>query len=224
MKFSDAPGMRERQLMRKYKSPLFELNEVTMDDVLKAQREDLAEVEDFMMEFRVLVQKAVDLDENSDPDIILKLKEQLDKHYEKCAGLAGNQAEIKEMLNRLIQAIMQVMWKGIGNDAMARSKLEMEDQARKSHYALLEYKIVSDIIRPDSVVGEKDLVATLLSEEKETLKVAFQLFQSAQQIDLCRMAGEALGKLDKNISLFTDFQDKVIEMEKMLEVGNEIPL
>jgi len=224
MKFSDAPGMRERQLMRKYKNPLFELNEMTMDDVLKAQREDLKEVEEFMKEFRILVQKAVDLDENSDPDIILKLKEQLDKNYEKCAGLAGDQTEIKEMLNRLIKAIMQVMWKGIGNDPMARSKLEMEEQARTTHYALLEYKIITDILRPDSIIEKNDLVATLLSEETEALQVALQLFQPDEQVTLCKKAEAALDKLDKEHVLYQSLENKLIEMRNMLKAANEMPL
>lgn len=224
MKFSDAPGMRERQLIRKYKNPLFEINEVTLDEVLNAQREDFKEVEDFMKEFRGLVQQAVDLDENSDPDVILKLKEQLDKNYEKCAGLAGDQAEIKEMLNRLVKAIMQVMWKGIGNDPMARSKLEMEEQARTTHYALLEYKIITDILRPDSVIEENNLVATLLSEETEALQVALQLFQPGQQVALCKTAEETLDKLDKECSLYQSLENKLIEMRNMLKAANEMPL
>lgn len=224
MKFSDAPGMRERQLMRKYKNPLFTINEVTMDELQNAQREDIREAEDFMKEFRDLVQQAVDLDENADPDVILKLKEQLDKNYEKCAGLAGEQTEIKEMLNRLIKAIMQVMWKGIDNDSMARSKLEMEEQARSSHFALLEYKIITDILRPDSVIGENDLVATLLSEEKKTLQVALQLFQPEQQAVLYKMAEQAVDKLDKQYPLFQSLEDKLIEMRNMLKAVNEMPL
>ena len=224
MKFSDAPGMRERQLMRRYNNPLFTVNEVTMDELQNAQREDIREAEDFMKEFRDLVQQAVDLDENSDPDVILKLKEQLDKNYEKCAGLAGDQTEIKEMLNRLIKAIMQVMWKGIGNDSMARSKLEMEEQARSSHFALLEYKIITDILRPDSVIEENDLLATLLSEEKETLKVALQLFQPEQQAVLYKMAEQAISRLDKQYSLFQSLEDKLIEMRNMLKAVNEMPL
>ena len=224
MKFSDTPGMRERQLIRRHNNPLFTVNEVTMDDLQNAQREDFKEAEDFMKEFRDLVQQAVDLDDNSDPDVVLKLKEQLDKHYEKCAGLAGDQAEIKEMLNRLIKAIMQVMWKSIGNDSMARSKLEMEEQARSSHYTLLEYKIITDILRPDSIIEENNLMATLLSEEKEAIQVALQIFQPEQQLALCKMAGDALDKLDKEHPLFQNIEDKVIEMRNMLKAVNEMPL
>ncbi|MCW8853798.1 MAG: hypothetical protein OQK76_13455 [Gammaproteobacteria bacterium] len=224
MKFSDAPGMRERQLIRRYRNPLFKMNEVTLIDLHNAQQEDAKEVEEFMKQFRVLVQKAVDLDENADPDVILKLKEQLDQSYEKCAGLAGDQSEIKEMSNRLVKAIMQVIWKGIGNDQMARSKLEMEEQARSSHYALLEYKIISDIIRPDSIIEESDLVATLMSEQIEALEVALQLFQPEQQAIICKTAGEALNQLDKQSPQFSDFQNKLILIKNMLKAGNEMPV
>ncbi|MDH5472434.1 MAG: hypothetical protein OEY87_01270 [Gammaproteobacteria bacterium] len=222
--FSDMPGMRERQLIRRYQSPLFNSNEITVADVTSAQYEDAREVEEFMKEFRMLVQKAVDLEETADPDVILKLKEQLDKSYEKCAGLAGDQVEIKKMLNRLIMAIMQVMWKGVGNDYMARSKLEMEEQARESHYALLEFKIITDIIRPDSVIGEEDLVATLLSEDETQLAIAMQLFQSEQKIVICKKAGELVNKLGANHPLAEILKSKLIVMENMLEASNAMPL
>ena len=224
MKFSDMPGMRERQLVRRYKNPLFKMSEVTILDVHNAQQEDAKEVDNFMKEFRALVQKAVDLDDNADPDVILKLKEQLDKSYEECAGLAGDQSEIKEMLNRLVKAIMQVIWKGIGDDQLARSKLEMEEQARNSHYSLLEYKIISDIIRPDSVIKESDLVATLMSEEEDALVVALQLFQPEQQIIICKTAREALTELGEQCPQLQNFQSKLVQMENMLKAGNEMPV
>lgn len=224
MKFSDTPGMHERQLMRKYQNPLFGDSQVTMDDLLVAQQQDQKEIETFMCDFRELVKEAVALDENADPDVILKLKEQLDKSYEKCSGLAGDQSEIKEMLTRLISAIMQAMWKGIGNDHMAKSKLEMEEQARQAHYRFLEHKIVSDILRPDSVIEETDLVATLLSEDKDELLIAFQIFQPEQQTVICEMAREKIMNLDDGLSQLNSFKDKLAGMEAMLQAGNSMPV
>jgi len=224
LKFSNMPGMHERQLIRKYENPLFEDNVISEDDLSRARYKDKVEIEDFMNDFQNLVQEAVDFDVTSDPEVVLKLKEQLDKSYEKCAGLAGDQGEIKEMLVRLISAIMKAMWKGVGNDYTARSKLEMEEKARSEHFSLLEHKIVVDMIRPDSIIKEDELVASLLSESEESFNVALQLFHPEQQAALCKLAGEKLGMLEDGHPLRPEYMNKLIQMEMQLKAENSMPL
>ena len=99
--FSEHPGSRERQLKRKFNNPLFGSQTVDLLDIQEARQQDAQEVAVFMNEFRDLVQQAVALESNAEAELILTLKEQLDKSYEQCAGLAGDQAEIKQMKQRL---------------------------------------------------------------------------------------------------------------------------
>lgn len=221
--FSDKPGARERHLKRKYQNPLFGNQAINALDIQDAQQQDAKEVEQFMNNFKALVQQAVELDPNADADVVLKLKEQLDKSYEQCSGLAGDQTEIKEMLKRLVKAIMQAMWKGIGNDHQAISKLEMEVKAREMHFALLEQPLICDLLRPDTNISEEELAATLLSESSEAVKAAMGLFMPEQQQVLCDMARNLISKINASEEVIEKAKLRLSDMEKMLQPSNNMP-
>ncbi|MCW9014153.1 MAG: hypothetical protein OQL06_10245 [Gammaproteobacteria bacterium] len=222
--FSQYPGTRERHLQRKFENPLFGDEPVSLLDIQQAQQQDAQEVDDFMNEFRDLVQRAVELEANAEADVILKLKEQLDKSYERCTGLAGDQSEIKQMLRRLVAAIMQSMWQAIGQDAQAHAKLQMEEQARESHFAMLENPLISDLLRPDSCIGEDDLVPTLLSESREAVLLAMQMFIPEQQAVVCKKAGELIAQCaDSDSAAITTARQRLLDMETALQPGNQMP-
>ncbi|MFW2372169.1 MAG: hypothetical protein ACN4GM_03545 [Gammaproteobacteria bacterium] len=219
--FSDRPGARERHLQRKYQNPLFPGAEVSEMDIVLARKQDAEEVDQFMSQFRDLVQQALELDPNAEADVVLKLKEQLDKSYEQCAGLAGDQAEIKTMIKRLLASIMQAMWKGVGEDFQAQSKLEDEEKARESHFALLEYPLVADLLRPDSPVVEHDLVPVLLSESIDNLRMAMQIFVPEQQIMLVQQARELLAKIELDHDKKSQVGQRLSEMEALVTVVSQ---
>lgn len=221
--FSNLPGHRERHLKRKHNNPLFTHSVISMAEIEQARLADVAEAEAFLNHFRDLVKQAVDVKPNADADIILRLKEQLDKAYEQASGLPGDHQEIKNMLKRLLKAIMQAIWKGVGNDTVAQQKLEMEEQARTQHFLLLEQPLIADLIRPDSAIAEDELVPTLLSESPQALASAMQLFSPAQQIQLYQSAAGLLNKADVSHPVVQQAQLRLREMHVMLQVMGERP-
>jgi len=221
--FSEYPGYRERYLKRKYNNPLFGSNTLTLAEIEKAREADAAEAQMFLNQFRDLVKQAVDFKPTAEADVILKLKEQLDKSYEYCAGLPGNQQEIKTMLKRLLHAIMQAMWKGIGNDPRAQEKLEMEEQARSQHFTMLEQPLIADLLRPDSLIEEHELVPTLLSESAAAVNLAMQLFSPAQQITLYQQASDLLKSADASHPTIQHAQARLAEMQSMLQTPGTRP-
>ncbi len=176
MLFSAKVGRYERMLKRQFDNPLFGSVQIEPFDIQQARKQDANEVELFINEFRDLLQKVVELEPNADVDLILKLKESLDKSYEASAGLAGDQAEVREMIIRLLSMMMKSMWKAVGNDAQGIEKLEMEEQARTAHFAMLEHPFIVDLISPDSLIGEKLMLPCLFSEQAESFALAAQLF------------------------------------------------
>jgi len=194
--FSAKAGRAERMLKRQYNNPLFGEVQIESFDIQDARKKDTDEVEQFVDYFRGLVQQVMDLKPNADSDEVLKLKESLDKAYEMSSGLAGDQAEIREMIKRLIGLMMQSMWKAVGNDAQGISKLEMEEEARQAHFALLEYPFIADMLAPESPVTEALLVPCLLSEKAEVAALAFQLFDPEQQQLLLVQASALLTELE----------------------------
>ncbi len=223
LQFGDQPGARERHLRRKHNNPLFGRPLFDQNDVLQARQQDADEQRAFTESFRQLVQDTAELAPNAEAEVVLRLKERLDLCYEHCAGLPGDQGEVKDMLKRLLQLIMRAMWRGVGQDMLAHSKLQMETEARTAHFALLENVLVADLLRPDSPIAETELVPTLLSESTGAVKSAIQLFEPEQQRILCQSARKLLDTLDASALAETEAAQRLHDMEAMLRVSERTP-
>lgn len=180
--FSPEPGPRERQLRRKYKNPLFSPTGdlITQQDVDAARQEDQTALQQYLQDFRSLVQEAVDLKPNTDSEIILDIKERLDQSYTRCCAMPGEHEEIKEAIDKLIKVIMQAVRQGATNDPVALAKLDDEDMARHMHQSLHAHLLIVDLLLPDSPIEESELIPTLLSETTEAVQATLQLFEAEQ--------------------------------------------
>ena len=193
--FSKHPGPLERHLKRKYQNPLFspEQRELTQEQIQQAHQADEQELNHFLRYFRDLVQEAIDLKPETDSEIILSIKERLDKSYAHCCALPGEQSEIKKAVNTLIEVIMKAVRQGAANDPIALNTLEEEDIARRMHNELHEFQIVADLLLPDSPIESDELAATLLSESESSLTSALQIFDK-QQLQQIHHDAEELSK------------------------------
>jgi len=219
--FSASAGRAERMLRRQYDNPLFGDIEVSSFDIQQARQRDTEEVEAFVNEFRELVQQVAEMAPNAEADVVLKHKEALDKAYETSAGLAGEQAEMQEMIKRLLALMMQSMWKAVGNDAQGISKLEKEEQAREAHFALLAYPFITDLLSPDSPINEQVLLPSLLSEPPEVVSLAVQLFDPQQQKLLFMQGRELLQGLDSSHHRVKQAQQSLQEIAGLLQPANQ---
>ncbi|WP_297528893.1 hypothetical protein [Thiohalobacter sp.] len=216
-RFSLSPGAHERQLMARADNPLFpeDRRSVTAADVLSAQLRDQNELKAFMEDFQALVQRAVELEPNADSEVILKLKEDLDRAYETVCGLMGDLDEIRQAIRRLVTTIMSAVRKGAGNDAAALARLDDEDAARALHYRLLEHPLVADLLRADDLINADELLPTLLSAEPDAFAAALQLFtpeQLGQLIQDGHRLVQAAG--DSRHPRLRDAAERLAEMER----------
>ncbi len=223
MLFSKLAGRRERLLKRQFENPLFGEINIEPFDIQDARRADSADVESFIDEFRQLVVSVTELKPSADADVVLKLKESLDKLYETSAGLAGDQSEVQEMIKRLLSMMMQSMWKAVGNDAMGISKLEMEEQARQAHFALLEYPFIADLLAPDSVINEALMVPSLLSEPSEVVMLAVQLFEPEQQQRIYQQGTALLKNLDEKNERVIQAQQRLQDIVSVMTSASQQP-
>jgi hypothetical protein len=196
--FSDRPGRHERHLRRRLGSALFPRPADPAEEsaLLEAQRLDHEELVAFVAELRDAVQAAVQLRPQEDSDVILALKERLDKSYERACGLAEDQSGNKAALRRLLDVIMRTVRTAAGADPMAHAELDQEDEARAAHHALLEQAIVADLLDPESPIAPDELAPTLLGESPEGLAAALQLFDASQLEQLCADGRRLLGERD----------------------------
>ena len=215
--YSELPGRHERHLLRKQDNPLFPAAEQTIsqNQLTEAQRLDHEELEAYIGDLRKLVGEAVALGPHEQSDVILALKERLDKAYETACRLADDQTPNKQAIRKLVEVIMRAVWKGAGNDTLAHQELEQEETARATHYALLETPLVADLLDPDSLIQADELLPVLLSAKREEFEAAVTLFDPEQLRVICGQ-GEALrAEMDSQETLF-DASQRLDELERLL--------
>lgn len=205
MNFSPAPGPYERHLKRRLLNPLFPKpeNELTQQDLDAAQQRDEENLFKFMTYFQSVVQETTQLGTNSESEVVLKIKEQLDECYATSCAMPGEHANLKLAIKKLIAAIMAAIRKGAADDPVALQKLDDEDTARELHNELHERKLIADLMLEDSPILENELTPTLLNEDADDLDAALQLF-SAEQLELIVKDAQTL-------------------LEKLRSEGHEIP-
>jgi len=190
---SENPGAFERHLLRRANNPLFGERQTSVDSktLMEAQKQDHDLLQQFMLEFRDIMTKAVSFKPNEESDVILEVKDALDKLYATSVCVADDQTRVRESIKKLLQVIMQSVRQGAGNDTHALQELEQEELARETNFKFLESKLVADILDPDSPIEDVDLVPTLLSADKDDLALACQLFDS-DQLTYVLLEGEKL--------------------------------
>ena len=192
--FSQLPGRRERHLLRKRNNPLFPPAEqqITESQLETAQRLDHEELEGFIGDFHRLVHRAVSLQPNVGSEVVLELKEALDQAYERAAGLADDQRETQQAIQRLLELLMDAVRKGAQDDPVALRELEQETIARHAHFELLQHPLIADLLDPETPIAQHELAATLLSSDDDTLTAALPLFDESQRALLYRDAERLL--------------------------------
>ena len=180
--FSQLPGRHERHYRRKIDNPLFASAAVRRDDddLLEMQRLDHEELLAFLAELRAVVQRAVELEPNASSEVVLGIKEQLDRLYEVSAGLADDHGGNQAAISQLLEVIMRNVERGAAGDPQAQQELAQERVARAAHFGLLAHPLVADLLHPLSTIGAEELAPSLLSETEEALAAALQLFDHEQ--------------------------------------------
>jgi len=190
--FSEQPGPRERQLQRKLNNPLFGASGILTQQAIQiAQQQDQVAMQQFMEQFRELVQRAVKLDKNVESDVVLLLKAQLEQQYAVCTGLPGQPAAMQDAIKKLIAAISSTLRATSKDDPHALEKLSNDEEHTRLHLQLCDYLIVSDILNPDEIISSEEQIPTLLNESEDALQAALALF-SPERIALMIEEGTVL--------------------------------
>jgi len=198
--FSANPGAHERQLQRRYNNPLFPASrrEVSMSDVEQARRCDSTERQKHNGEFRALLDKAVNLGGNEDTEVILDLKQEIDRLYVECMSLGGDTEKEQTGLIKIHDVIMNTIRQSAGNDRLAIKELDKEQQARQVHLELMQHPLVAHLLRKDSPIEEDELIPTLLSENIDSIRTVVTMLDESQLDILCHGGRELLSTLEKD--------------------------
>ena len=195
--FSERPGRHERHFRRKLGNRLMPCplpEEYDKADLLEVQRLDHEELLQFLAGLRDTVGRAASLQPREESQVVLDLKAELEKMYETACGLADEQGGNKSAIRQLIAVIMDKIREGAGEDALAAQELAQEEAARTTHFRLLEYPLIADLLHPQSLVASNELVGVLLTDPENEVAEALALFDRAQ---LQAIYEEAAGLLEE---------------------------
>jgi hypothetical protein len=214
--FSSQPGARERHLKRQYHNVLFPLEQREFNEqrLSGAQYMDEKEQDEFLQTFHSLLEQVAELKANEGSELMLELKSQLDQSYELCSGLMGEHQGEKDAIIKLVAVIMASIKQSAAGDPEAEHNLQEEELARNTHFQLLQFPLVADLLRPRSPIAQNELVPTLLSESDGAIQAAFQLFDKEHQALICQQAKQLL---DENAQHdLTEAKKKLALMEAIL--------
>ncbi len=186
-------GMHERHLLRKDGNPLFGSPDYPAEAYLEARRLDQQEHQRFEQDMREVIQQAINLDANAESEVVLELRGRLDQLYTRCSCLGEHCMDHKQSLRKLIDIVMKAVWQAAADDPQARMELEQEEMARQQHFLLLEYPLIADMMRPDTPIGQDELVPTLLQAEEDEMEAVLWMFEP-QQLAAIRQQAEVLLK------------------------------
>lgn len=188
--FTHKPGRRERHLRRRHENPLFAWppQEVPPEELLAAQKADHDAIEAFHADFHALIQQAVALPPDAGSELILDLKEALERLYEQSFSLPGNHTEERASIHKLIALIMQAVKRVAGVDPLARQELAEEEEAREIHFRLIQQPLVADLLHPESPIGPDELAPAVLSATLDEVAAVLQILDTAHCAELADQA------------------------------------
>ncbi len=192
-------GMHERHMRRKDGNPLFGVPapRFTTADYMQARRLDSEELNAFQSEMHEVIQQAIDLPSSAESEQVLELRGKLDQLYTRCSGFGTSCGSHKQSIRKLIEIVMNAVWQASADDPMARMELEHEELARQQHYCLLEYPLISDLMRPDTPITQDELIATLLQADEDELEAVMWMFEPEQLENIRKEAGQLLNRLEE---------------------------
>jgi hypothetical protein len=218
IRFSPLPGAYERHLQRKYRNPLFPPSQQNFleAEIEQARQRDQQDLQAFMEAFQETVKQAAALNGSVDSEVVLDLKEKLERLYVSSSSLAGDLSTYQDALLKLIRVCMQTIRRGASDDLVALRKLDEEEQARTVYFAMLESALVPELMRGDEIIQVDELVPTVLSLTTNQLTTVLELFEPEYLQQLVVQSREFVRSLPAEVRDQTDVTEKLSIMEKVL--------
>jgi len=219
IKFSAEPGGYERHAQRKHNNPLFPTADqyLLAEEVEQAREKDQQDLRVFLDGFQETVQEAAALTGSVDSDVMLDLKERLERLYVTSTGLAGDLEQHQQALLKLIDICMNSIRRGAEGDPIALKKLDEETQARRIYFKLLETPLVADLMRGDEIVSADDLIPTLLSQPDADLVNVLELFEPEHSAIILEQAQAQLEKVKTELMDTTEVENRIALIAKVVE-------
>jgi len=221
IKFSPQPGAYERHLQRKYQNPLFPTSDKASFaiEVAQAREKDQQDFRAFLEAFETTVQETAELAGSVESEILLDLKEKLERLYVHATSLSGDLDQYSQALLKLIEVCMTGIRNSAKDDPMALKKLDEETMARQVYFELLTTPLVADLMRGDEIIQQDELIARILSEAEADLPRVMELFEPEHQQHILAAAKELVAKLNVGDREAFSIDNKLETIKKIIAVN-----
>lgn len=216
--FSSHPGAYERHIIRQYDHPkLFKVSNLEQTKLKEAQQKDQQDAEAFQEKLVGLVQKAIDLESQTDSQILLDLKADLEQAYTYACSLSGDQSVNKQSLNQLITVLLSTINGQIEQDTLAIKEMQMEKEAREIHFKMIENPLIADLLREFSPIPPNQLLETLLSESIDSCYQCLSMFDDDQIVTLIEQGLLLEQRLSKQNAWLDQYQNNLANMGQIVK-------
>jgi len=177
--WSEIPGCYERHLQRKYRNPLFPLDEreVTADMIHQAQLQDVEDGEHLQQEFTRILERINKLPGRISWNRMNKLREEIEEITTMSLAVWGVKGKkIYSQLQKLRRSLIAAGREGLSDNPEGLKRLREAERYYNKGKKGFENTFVAQMQRPNSPILSAEVLPSLLSEPPETIKLIYPLF------------------------------------------------
>lgn len=198
LKWSNNPGAYEAQLMRRCNNPYFPesyrvVSGEELSEARKIDNEDYILVE---QDFAKLASEIESLPPTLTIGELHKIRERIDSLILFSMGVGGLAYVIASKADQVREALISDMRAAFPNDEELLSSIEKADNFHKENVRKFHIPVMAQMLRERSAVKEEHTIATILSEDPDTIALVFGVMsedvRAVVELEALRMMKEAL--------------------------------
>jgi hypothetical protein len=209
--WSDNPGAYEAHLVRRCNNPYFpaHLQAVSEEELLEARAIDN---NDYLLaeeQFAQLVKSIEAMDSFNTVEETNKLRERIDDLISFSIGVGGRANQIAKAADTVREALIAAMREAVSNDQNALETIEEADELHKQYTRIYYIPVIAQMTRERSPIRKEDVVATILSENPETIAIAMSLQSEDIRQQFRQVAVEMMEKARNQGYVDNYFEEKL---------------
>ncbi|ODS34492.1 MAG: hypothetical protein SCARUB_00368 [Candidatus Scalindua rubra] len=217
--WSDNPGAYEAHLVRRCNNPYFpaHLQAVSEEELLEARAIDN---NDYLLaeeQLAQLVKSFEALDSFITVEETNKLRERIDDLILFSIGVGGRANQTAKAADLVREALIAAMHKAFSNDQNALETIEKADELHKQLVRKYYIPVMAQILRERSPIRKEDVVATILSEDPETIAIVMSLLTEDIQQQVQQAAVEMMEKARNQGYVDNYFEEKLSALVAVAE-------
>jgi hypothetical protein len=216
--WSSNPGAYEMQLKRRCNNSYFPISKqvVSEEDLVEAIRIDSDDYE-LAKEMLLDLDREMDgLGSNGTSGDAIKIRKRLEEIISFSMGVGGRAYEIASMAGEVRKVVISELKQSFSNDKNTLSIIERADILYKKNNRIFHTPVVAQIVRKNGPINQEDTIATILSEDAQTISLMKNFFKGKKGTIVAQGALELLQKgLDSG---YTDpeYEEKLLLFEGLL--------